>query len=97
MLLACPDKEGIHALIIALDDKRVFNPSAALPSGNPSTSPDRMVLTVGKRAEQVLPDIIGCDKFSRYRVSDWRQWWTANQNKSLDEIRDEVKLVNSQK
>jgi hypothetical protein len=91
MLLASEGKDAVRSMIDAQNDDRVFDPAFVSPAGPPSSK--RFPITVGKRVKMLLPEIIGADKFSLYRVADWEKWWQDHVNASFDDIRLEVKAA----
>lgn len=99
-------KSAIPVLIASLHDTRVYETRDISNRMNlpPAAEPPKPLIakiTVGERCEKLLYQIITPPTTSSFagkviseqilRVTDWNQWWAANQGKSLDAIHAELK------
>ena len=100
-------KAAIPILIGSLGDSRVYETRDIanrmnLPPNVGQPKPVWSKITVGERCEKLLyriitPAVGGTESKSKViseqvlRVGDWKQWWAANQGKSLESIHEELK------
>lgn len=85
ILKSSKDERIIPLLVEGTSDQRIFDPAAEHPSAGPDDKP------YVKRVKGVCGDILRGwfirNPRSQYEIRDWKAWWAANQNTSIDEIR----------